>query len=86
MDKLSCLHVAEDDNVTVVNALPMISVLVTRLYDEAHKFGTLRIKFDHVACLVDVGTVFGALKERLAVIVQQLHFVTVLHNFTLAAL
>jgi hypothetical protein len=43
MQKLGCLHVAEDDNITVVDALPLISVLVTRLYDETHKFGALRI-------------------------------------------
>jgi hypothetical protein len=43
MQKLGCLHVAEDDNITVVNALPLISVLVTRLYYEAHKFGALGI-------------------------------------------
>ncbi len=68
MQELSCLHVAEDDNVAVVNALPLVSVLVTRLYDEAHKFGALGIKLDHVAWLVDVGTVFCALEEWLAVI------------------
>lgn len=83
MQELVCLHVAEDDDVAVVNALAIVAVLVTWLYDETDKFGALGVKFDHVAGLVHLGTVFCALEEGLAVIVQYLYFVTVLDNFPL---
>jgi hypothetical protein len=55
------LHVAKNDNVTVVNGLSLVTVLVSGLYDEAHHFAALIVEFDQIAGLINLSAVFTSL-------------------------
>ena len=82
MQILPSLHVSEDNNITIVHVLSHISILITRLNNKTNKFRPLRIQLDHIAWFVLVRAIFCAFKERLAIIMQQLNFISILDNFS----
>jgi hypothetical protein len=63
VDILIRLDVTEHDDITVVDTLTLIAVLITGLHNEANRLRPLRIQTDQVTAFVELSAVFGSLKE-----------------------
>ena len=65
MQILFGLHVSENDDVTVIDRLALIAVLVSRLHNEADLLAAVLVELDQVARLVNLRTVFEPSSQNL---------------------
>lgn len=82
MQILVGLEVSKHNHITIVDRLPLVSVLVSRLNHKTDLFVALRYQADQVARFVNLRTIFGSFDEVLAIVMQQLELITVCDSLT----